>query len=443
MTTLNRRSFLRATGLFGAGLALTGCGDAQTPQKSGNPSSSSSTGSLSGTVTLTTWAGDQELAAFKKIAADFKSARGAEVKIEVLPYDQIRTVVDRRLQAKQAPDLFRVSYTDVSGYANNGALADLSDHIDSAFAGQFFPALWNSVTVDGAPAGVPHHTDVSALVYNKAHFEKAGITDVPKTLDTAWSWEQFVEVLRKLKGANGDAAPFAFNYQLYGAFRWFNTLFQAGGTVLDDSYKAVTLNTDQARKALEWTRSLYTQGLHAPSVLVKRPTYPDEIFPTQKISMIQAGDFLVPSLDGAIKKKFEWGATFLPHDVAAATDLGGNAIVVTDQSKNKEVAAEFAKFLVTKENMQLFCEQTGVLPVRNDLANAKLSFATRNDLMPIFQQQATTLPEKLVKTSTLPAFPGINQALVDSMDQYLSNPSSSVDTVIDALTKGITKALQV
>jgi ABC-type glycerol-3-phosphate transport system substrate-binding protein len=322
-------------------------------------------------------------------------------------------------------------------------LADLSDHLDDAFAGQFFPALWNSVTVDGAPAGVPHHTDVSALVYNKAHFEKAGITDVPQTLETAWNWEQFVEVLNKLKGANGDAAPFAFNYQLYGAFRWFNTLFQAGGTVLDDAYKAATLDTDQARKALEWTRSLYTQGLHAPSVLVKRPTYPDEIFPTQKISMIQAGDFLIPSLDAAVKKKFEWGATYLPRDVAAATDLGGNAIVVTEQSKNKEAAAEFAKFLVTKENMQLFCEQTGVLPVRTDLADAKLNFATRNDLMPVFQQQATTLPEKLVKTSTLPAFPGINQALVDSMDQYLSNPSSRVDTVIDALTKGITKALQI
>ncbi len=443
MTTVNRRSFLRTSGLVGAGLMLAGCGDEESPGTSVGPTSDSSGGQLSGTVTLTTWAGAQELAAFKKIAADFQAVRGAEVKIEVLPYDQIRTVVDRRLQANQAPDLFRVSYTDVAGYANNGALADLTDAFGDGYADQFFPALWNSITVDGAPAGVPHHTDVSALVYNKDHFEKAGISDVPTTLETAWTWEQFVEVLNQLKGANGDAVPFAFNYQLYGAFRWFNTLFQAGGTVLDDAYQAVSLDTDQARKALEWTKGLYTQGLHAPSVLVKRPTYPDEIFPTQKISMIQAGDFLVPSLDAAVKKKFEWGATFLPRDVGAATDLGGNAIVVTEGSKNKEVAAEFAKFLVTKENMQLFCEQTGVLPVRNDLADAKLEFATRNDLMPVFQQQATTLPEKLVKTSTLPAFPGINQALVDTMDQYLSDPSSSTDAVIEALTKGITKALQV
>ncbi len=444
MSTLNRRTFLRTTGLVGAAIGLAGCGGgSETSTPSTGSSAAAGRGAQSGTVTVTPGAGAAELAAVKKIAADFKSARGADVKIEVLPYDQIRTVVDRRLQANQAPDLFRVSYTDVSGYANNGALADLSDYMDDAFAQQFFPALWSSVTVGGAPAGVPHHTDVSALIYNKAHFAKAGITDVPQTLDTAWSWEQFVEVLQKLKGANGDASPFAFNYQLYGAYRWYNTLFQAGGAVLDDTYKTVALNTDQARKALEWTKSLYTQGLHAPSVLVKRPTYPDEIFPTQKISMIQAGDFLIPSLDTTIKKKFEWGATFLPHNVGAATDLGGNAVVVTDQSKNKEVAAEFAKFLATKENMQLFCEQTGVLPVRNDLVDAKLNFATRNDLMPVFQKQATTLPEKLVKTSTLPAFPGINQALVDNMDQYLADPNSSVDAVITALTKRIEQALRV
>ncbi len=130
------------------------------------------------------------------------------------------------------------------------------------------------------------------------------------------------------------------------------------------------------------------------------------------------------------------------HDVAAATDLGGNAVVVTAEAKNKDAAAEFAKFLVTKENMALFCEQTTVLPVRQDLVDAPLNYAVRPDLMPVFQKQATTMPEGLVKVSTAPAFPGINQALVDNMDQYLSKSSSSTDSVISALTGSIEKALQ-
>lgn len=320
-------------------------------------------------------------------------------------------------------------------------MADLSEHIDADFGSKFFPALWAAVQSDGKPIGVPHHTDTSALVFNKAHLAKAGITSVPDKIESAWTWQELVSVLEKLKAANPGVSPFAFNYQLYGAYRWFNTLFQAGGTVLDSSSKNVTLNTDQAKKALQWTQSLYTRGLHAPSVLVKRPTYPDEIFPTQKISMIGTGDFLLPSLSDTIKKKFEWGATYLPHDAAMATDLGGNAIVVTDGSQNQNVAIEFAKFIVTPENMKYWCEKTGELPVLNALAESKLDYAVRPELMPVFQKQATTMPAALVKTCTLPSFSGINQALVDNMDQYLSNPNASADSVVSGLTSSIQKVL--
>ena len=76
-----------------------------------------------------------------------------------------------------------------------------------------------AVQTDGKPFGVPHHTDTSALAYNKAHFTKAGITSVPQSLEEAWTWEEFVAVLQQLKAADLGAAPFAFNYQLFGAYR--------------------------------------------------------------------------------------------------------------------------------------------------------------------------------------------------------------------------------
>jgi multiple sugar transport system substrate-binding protein len=438
MATIRRRTLLKAAGAAGAAGWLAACSSGDDDATGGAATS----GPLTGSARFTTWASDQEAAAFKKLAADFKAARGADIEIEVLPYDQIRTVVDRQLQANQAPDLFRVSYTDVGSYAANGVLADLRNYLDGSFGDAFLPALWSAVQFDGKPFGVPHHTDTSALIYNKDHFAKAGITSVPTSLDQAWTWEQFTDVLRKLKAANPGVAPFAFNYQLFGAYRWFNTLYQAGGRLLDDSLEKPALDSPETRRALEFTRSLYTEGLHERSILVKRPTYPDEVFPTQKISMIQAGDFLIPSIDAAVKDRFEWGVTYLMRDAGAATDLGGNAVVVTDQAKNPDVAAEFAKFLVTKENMQSFCEQTTVLPVRKDLTGAKLAYASRPDLMPVFQQQATTMPDGLVKAATSPAFAGINQALVDTMDQYLSNPSASTDDVVQALTAGVQKALQ-
>lgn len=436
---LSRRLFLGGVGAAGAGLGLAACSDDGAEETSGG---ATPTGGLSGQATFVLWGSDAEQAVFQELADAFEAETGASVALEILPFDQVRTVVDRRLQAGDPPDLFRVTFTDVGAYASTGALADLSEYVPEGFGDDFLPALWGAVLRDGAPFGVPHHTDVSALAYNVGHFEEAGITDVPQSLEDAWTWEEFVEVLQRLRDADLGADPFAFNYQLFGAYRWFSTLYQAGGQVLDDDLAAVTLDTAEARRALEWTRDLYTDGLHASNILVQRPTYPDEIFPTGQLSMIQTGSFLVPALEESIAGSFEWGVTYLPRDAEAATELGGNAVVVPEGAPNAQVAAEFAKFLVTAGSMQLFCERTGALPVRPDLVDVDLAYEVRPDLMPVFVEQATTLPEHLVAVSTSPGFTGINQALIDSMDQYLSDPSSSTDDLVARLTADIEQAVE-
>ena len=433
--SLSRRRFVQGLGAGAVGAGLAACGGG------GGSSSDGASGAAGDGLTLTTWGSEAEIAAFQTIADRFRESEGVTVTIENLPYDQIRTVVDRRLQAGRAPDLFRVSYTDVGGYAGRGVLADLSGTLDASYGEEFFPPLWAAMQADGVPVGVPHHTDTSALAFNLDHLEQAGVTDVPTTLADAWTWDEFVAVLQQLKDADLGAAPFAFNYQAFGAYRWFNTLYQAGGQVFDDE-GASALGSEQSRRALEWTKGLYTDGLHEPSVLVRRPTYPDEIFPTGQISMIQTGDFLIPSLEAAIDGKFEWGVTYLMQDRQAAADLGGNAVVVTEGSRDVEAAAAFARFLGEQEQMQYFCEQTTVLPVRNDLADAELAFSVRPDLMPVFQQQATTFPEDLVATTVSPGFAGINQALVDALDEYLGDPGSSTDDVVEQLSADVERAAQ-
>jgi multiple sugar transport system substrate-binding protein len=431
---LSRRRFLAGAGGAGTALGIAACGGDDDPEAGGS-------GGGSGEATFVLWGQDAEQSVFQELADAFEAETGSRIALEVLPFDQVRTVVDRRLQAGDPPDLFRVTYTDVGAYASTGALADLSGSFGDGFGDDFLPALWGAVLLDDRPFGVPHHTDTSALVYNAAHVEAAGITDLPASLDDAWTWEEFVDSLRRLREADLGAEPFAFNYQLFGAYRWFNTLYQAGGRVLEDDLATVALGTDEARRALEWTRGLYTDGLHAANVLVQRPTYPDEIFPSQQISMIQAGSFLVPFLDETIGDGFEWGVTYLPRDAEAAAELGGNAVVVTRDAPNPEVAAQFAQFLVTADNMRLFCERTGALPVRTDLVDAELAYEVRPDLMPVFVEQATTLPEDLVAVSTSPGFTGINQALIDAMDGYLSDPSSSTDALVERLTADIEQAV--
>jgi ABC-type glycerol-3-phosphate transport system substrate-binding protein len=156
--------------------------------------------------------------------------------------------------------------------------------------------------------------------------------------------------------------------------------------------------------------------------------------------MAFVGDFLLPDLMSRVKA-FEFGATYLPKGTGgAAADLGGNAVVVNAESKDPDTAAAFAKFLVTAENMKLFCEQTTVLPTRKDLAGQKLGYAVRPDLMPVYQQQATAMPPDLVKLVTLPGFSGVNDALVQQLETYFTG-GQAADQTISALTQAVQKAL--
>jgi multiple sugar transport system substrate-binding protein len=371
---------------------------------------------------------DVEVAAFQQIADAFTAESGVTVELENLPYDQILSTVDSRLTSGNAPDLFRVSYIDIGSYTSVGALADISGELGEGFGDDFSPGLWSAVLSDGKPVGVPHHTDCSALVYNIPAFAAAGITEVPTTLEEAWTWDEWLTILGQVKAANPDGFPLAVNWQAAGAYRWLSFLAQAGGSVYGEDGTTVTIESDAGTRALSYAQGLYTSGLHDPSFLVQAANYPDEVFPSGALKSIYAGDFLLPGLTETTTD-FEFGATFLPRDVAAATDLGGNAVVVPAEAPNPEAAAQFAKFLAGRDTMKLFCEQTTVLPTRTDLAGTDLAYAVRPDLMPIFVEQATTIPESLVAASTSVDFSGINAALQQELESCFGGGQGVEETL--------------
>jgi ABC-type glycerol-3-phosphate transport system substrate-binding protein len=429
---LSRRQLLRAAGSTALGIAAAGslsaCGD-------------STGGSTPGILTFSVWGSDAEMAAFNAIARAFeKQHTDVKIKVEQLPYAQMRSTLDARLQSGQGPDLFRVTYNDIGIYSSQKVLQDLSSTIGNSKT-DFIDALWAGVQYEGKPYGVPHHTDTSAVLYNKEHFAKAGIKDVPTTMEEAWTWEEFFEIAQRLKASTGHAA-FGVNWQQFGAYRWFNWLWQSGGRAFTPDGKSVAIESAEARRALAFTKSFYDAGLMPKNMLLKTNNSPDLVFPTGKISMAFVGDFLLPDLTNRMKS-MEFGATFLPRGKDGhAADLGGNAVAVTTQTRNPEAAAQFAAFLAEPEQMRLFCEKTTVLPARKQLAAERLSYAVQPELMPVFQQQATAIPADLTQLVTLPGFSGVNDALVQQLEAHFAG-GQSADKTLTALSDALKKALDV
>lgn len=402
-----------------------------------------SIGKVTGTINFAFWGGTPEIAGFQYAKQVFEKANpGATVNLKNSPYSGFFSGIDRGIQSGTAPDVFRVDFTDLGKYTSKGALLDLSPYFTTAEAEAFLPALWDAIKYNGAPHGVPHEVDTSAVFYNKAALANAGITSVPDKLASAWSWEEFSGVATKLRQSLPDKKfPFAYNWTQAGAFRWLSWLYQDGGSLLTSDLKKCALPSDAATKAMDYTKSFFTNQWVPSTNTVKTSTYSSDFFQTQLVPMSFMGNFEVPSLVDPKSgyKGGDWAATFLPQDVGTGSDLGGNAIVAVKGTKNPDLAAAFVKVFGSEDVMKHYCELTDELPTLKSLSAETLNYSVRPDVISVCAAQATTISTKIANESTVTAFADINSILQDQLE--LAFHGQSAAATLSNIAAKVTTAL--
>jgi multiple sugar transport system substrate-binding protein len=443
--TITRRSAL-AGGVGAAAIAaLAACTSTPGPVPAGGPAGSKARSrKVTGTLTFAFWGGsDGETRGFTEVKRRFEKAHpGTEIILRVLPYTGFFSSIDRGIVSNTAPDLFRVDYTSIGKYISHGVLLDVTPYFSAAETEAFLPAFWNAVKGDVRAWGVPHQTDTTAIVYSRKAFESAGIGAVPDRLEDAWSWDEFSAVATRLRASlPASKYPFAYDWTAAGAYRWSSFVYQAGGRLLTDDLTGPAVPSAAATKALDFTKSFFTRKWVPANNTVKTTVYSDNFFLNETVPMTFIGDFLVPEIADKTNgyQGGEWGTTFMPQDVAAASDLGGNAIVAWKGAKNPDLAAAFMKFLVSEDSMKLFCELATELPTLTSLANEKLDYPTRPDSLAVFARQATTITDTVVKETTVPGFASISTTLQDELELGLHG--SSTDETLRAIATGIQQAV--
>lgn len=141
-------------------------------------------------------------------------------------------VVDTKFQEyitefqKMYPNI-NIEYEGITDYANDvttrlstgdwGDICMIPTTVDKDELSDYFLALGtkdalseeytllDNFAYDGTCYGLPSMANISGVVYNKAVFEEAGITDLPKTPD------EFLDALQKIKD-NTDATPLYTNF---------------------------------------------------------------------------------------------------------------------------------------------------------------------------------------------------------------------------------------
>jgi len=423
---------------------LTGCGNQAATDKSaaGSTTSTASKPAEPVNIKFAYWASaGGESDAFDALVTKFET-ENPDIKVTKQggEFKDFYTKLETRIAGNDAPDATRIQFQQVGRYSSNGVLKNISKELPADYSADFLPSLWSAVNYKDGTYAIPQHTDTLAVYYNKDYFEKLGIT-APTKLEDAWTWDEFIDIAKRLQKEAGAKYGFAYNWTKNNSYRWLPLLYQKGGQLLSDDLSTSKIDSLEALEALKLSKSFFDQGLVPAGTSVKGTEDVNNLFINGTAGMLINGNWLATNYDKNMTN-YKYGVTYMPMDKAAASDMGGNALAVLDKAKNPEQALKFIQFMTSKESMTYFVENGIFLPARKSITAADLKYTIKQpDIMKVFMDQSTTVPANMAQSVTSPNMSKITALLSDELDLLFTQGKDPAE-VQKALKEGIDAVLK-
>ncbi len=303
---------------------------------------------------------------------------GIEVQSVLVPYDQFRRKLLIALSGGTAPDLARVDILWVPELADQGALANMEEHWNDF--DQFLPGPLSTNLYNGSYYGLPLDTNTRVLVYNVDMFEEAGIEGPPATMD------DLLTACEKVKALGEEVYCFADG----GTYAWAVNpwIWSFGGDVTDADITTTDgyYNGPETVAAYQFLKDAVDEGYLHPGILGGGVDSWGG-FGQDQIAMILEGPWFPAMFEGQFPEK-EYGMALLPAgDGGSVSVVGGEDIVLFQQSQNKDAAVKFLEYLLS-EDVQLQLATTGQMPVLKSAVDSE--FVKEHDFFGIFLEQLET-----------------------------------------------------
>ena len=186
-------------------------------------------------VTLTYWTapfGDNDAAFFEEQLADWKARTGAEVNIEVIPWDSYEEKYMTGVASGTGPDVGYVYNEMLYNYIDSGAIVPIDEYFTDEEKANYI--YWDNGKVLGQQYLLPYVVGAPRILYaNMDLLAEAGIDKVPTT------WDELIATAKAVKEKTGKIG---FDQPWGGYFGdlneiYFPFLWQAGGELCDDEGK--------------------------------------------------------------------------------------------------------------------------------------------------------------------------------------------------------------
>jgi raffinose/stachyose/melibiose transport system substrate-binding protein len=319
-----------------------------------------------------------------RAAEAFTAETGIEVEVNFCGRD-IRKTLQPALDAGETIDVF---CEGIERLNNQWAqyLLPLDDYVNQAYPttdGKPFNQVVNKALMSlakeqggGVTKVIPYQPYIFTVMYNKDHFDKAGITSLPET------WDEFLAACAKLKAAG--ITPLTVDDAYMACFFGYCMDRLVG----KDAALAMADNNDFSSPAVLQFAQAFEQFVKAGYMSKNAasniwPAGQIEEIAAGKVAMYLNGTWLPNEIKGNVTPGFRWGAFAWPAmaptgDGPEANNVSAQSFGINKNSKYPKEAVQWAVYLTTgKWDEELAKESLGVPMADNsawptELAEAKV-----------------------------------------------------------------------
>jgi multiple sugar transport system substrate-binding protein len=394
--SLSRRNFIKRSGqVLGSTIALASMADLLSACGGGAPSGS---GNVTLRYSMLQDAG--EIANAKALATAFSQANPtAHFTYEPIIGTNYEQKILTEAAGNTLPDIFWLADVLVPPVASKNLLLPLDSYLSADLISDIYPSMLGLGKYNGKICTIPRDYNHVVTYYNKDAFRKAGLAD--PSMD--WTWDDFLAACNTL--VKKGVVKYAINYSIYWAV-YVPVVRGFGGDMLNPDGKTVAFTSDAALAGLKaFTDPVLQKYAYNPA---NPPT--NDPFITGDAAMSWSVRPACGSYASGIGNKFAWDATRFPKlPVKPVIGAGMSGYAVSAQSPNKDLAANFVKFIVSPEGQKVFEKTGNSVPVLKSLQNdstwLSLPRPDFNNQAFFYDNQYDTLP---------PAIPPSVQATYDN-----------------------------
>ena len=447
---ISRRDFLKVTGAVGAAGLLAACGGSSNSTAASTASSAAEAASVAGlssdpvTLTMSWWGGESRHNAYQEALKAFSAANSnITVNPTFAAWSGWEDTMSTKFAGGVAEDVCQINWNWLYNYSANGqTFIDLNSVTDYLDLSQWDDAKLAACNVANAQQCVPVAMTGRIFYWNMTTFNKAGITEVPKTLDDLMNaGKAFQEKL------GDDYYPLHLGAYDRMILMVFYLESKYGKDWADPTTSTLNYTADEIAEGIDFIKSLVDGH-----VIMPLPTYygangdnaahQSNEWITGKMAGIFEWDSSAVKFQDALDEENKPGFT-VGEEIKFGDYNGGFSkvsmgLAITKTCEHVAEAATLIQFLLNEEKgASIMGSECGIPASKAGLgyaqaagavkdlvadANAKVMAFTTNKLDPLFENN------DLKASGT-----GIYQEVFDNIDYGDETPEEAVNGLLDGM----------